>query len=290
MPTKSLFRSKTVGVNLAVVVLVYGLSKFWGGFREAMCGNAEFILSALALLNMALRRITKVPTKLITGILLFLVVGCSSVSQSLDPALFYKRDVGIEVNGKAYEGVTVLPHAETYDITLVPKGSIDLMLIRSCHREYTVEKKASGWFIFKNQPKYTYKYTPVKGIEDERVCPLRIEVFDSARGQHSWAFLDAENPKYQLWYQLTCNGETVTAHGVGICQAKERTFQRLTFSEPVRFAPQEDKRCSAPTKINGSYEIQAQKGECLYHFDTQDGKLGRLTMVGFQGVLIRQEQ
>ena len=49
-------------------------------------------------------------------LLIFLIVllelfGCASIPQTLDPAVFYKRDMTIKVNGKKAEGVLVVPRA-----------------------------------------------------------------------------------------------------------------------------------------------------------------------------------
>lgn len=222
--------------------------------------------------------------------ILLLLSACSTVRQTLDTDVFYKRDVGIEVNGQYFEGVTVVPYSRSYSITLLPKGEIDLMLIRTCHREYAVEKASGGWKLFGGKKnKFEYIYTPIQGIEDNRACPLRVEVYESSKGRNSWALIDMENPKYKLIFNVDCNGDSYTANGVAACQAKEKSIQRVKFSEPIRFAPSSD-GCQAPMFKDGYYEIQASIGECPYTFDTKDGKTGRITIIGWQGVLIREAQ
>jgi len=216
-----------------------------------------------------------------------LVTGCTSTSQVLEPGTFYRRDIGIEVNGVQYQGVVTVPHAKSYDFVFQPKGDVDLLLIKNCHRTFSAEKLSPGWF---GKNKFPYSYTPFPE-EDDRVCPVRVEVYESAKeGKHSWAFLDFENPKYALQYILTCDGNQRIINGVGVCQAKSDTAQWVRFNEPIRFAPALPEKCSKPEKKDGFFEIKTSVGECLYHFDTRDGRKGRLTVIGFQGVLVREPQ
>lgn len=221
-------------------------------------------------------------------LLILALSGCASVNQSLDQNVFYKRDTGITVNGSRYEGVVVIPHASRYDLIITPKGDIDLLLIQTCHREESYEKVSSGWFG-KNQFRYTFE--PRKGLEDTRVCPMRVEIYESKKGRHSWAFLDFENPKYQIQATLVCNGKDILMNGVGVCQSKFGLVQRLKFSEPVRFAPPFPSECKLPVKVGDAYELQSPApGECLYHFDTKSGRLGRFTLISYDGVLVRETQ
>ena len=292
MEYKRPWQSRTHWANGIIIVMVLLFPEKFHALMERLKTNSEQIVIAIAALNMIFRNTTKsaIRFKNLNPIfIILLLASCSSVQQQLETDMFYKRDVGIEVNGKLYEGVTTVPHATSYKITLVPKGEPDLMLIRSCHREYSVEKSSSGWFIFGKKNKFQYEYTPVPGIEDSRVCPLRVDVYESGKGRHSWALVDMESPDYEIRYQLTCNGEIISVNGVGVCQAKEQTIQAVKFSMPVRFAPPPS-GCATPKKVGPSYEIQSSVGECLYHFDTEDGRLGRLTVVGFQGVLVREAQ
>ncbi len=289
-------RSKTLWFNF-LGFIVFGLLKAVAPeFAEAICGNEELtftiglvLVQVVCLVNILLRFMTK--EKVGLGLLLLLLANCASTNQVLEPGVFYKRDVGIEVNGRLYEGVVTVPYAKQYQFVLAPKGSIDLMLIKTCHRTYSAEKLSSGWF---GKNKFSYLYTPMEGIEDSRVCPIRLDVFESAKeARHSWAFIDFENPKYTVQASLTCDGSVRRVNGVGVCQAKSQTVQKIFFSEPMRFAPAMPDTCAKPIQKDQNsleYEIEATVGECLYHFDTQDGRLGRLTMVGYQGVLIREAQ
>ncbi len=247
-----------------------------------------------AALNIGLRIVTNnavrwARSRDLLGLLVFISVlaGCSTTNQILDTNLFYKRDIGIEVNGKQYEGVVVIPKAPKYNLVLKAKGKLDLVLIRSCHREFSGEKLSSGWL---GNNSFKYEYVPTPGIEDTRTCPLRVEVYEAEKGRNSWALLDFESPDYVVPYWLQCNGSVTRPSGVGVCQTKAGLAQRVRFDEPIRFAPPEPVGCALPMKKDGAYEFLATTGECLYHFDTQDGRKGRLIVIGYQGVLVREAQ
>lgn len=219
---------------------------------------------------------------------LYLLAGCSSTSQVLEPGLFYKRDLSIEVNGQSHEGVVVVPRASQYEIVISPRGDADLLRIQSCHREESFEKISGGWFK-KNQ--FKYSYSPRPGLEDEGVCPLRIDVYEAKPGRHSWALIEMEHPDYTVSARLHCNGSTSVFNGVGVCQGKSDTIQKLEFMQEVRFAPPMPSSCSEPKKVDGlSWEFQMSYGECLFHFQTRDGRVGRLTTVGYTGLLVREAQ
>jgi len=193
----------------------------------------------------------------------------------------------IEINGKIFEGVTVVPNNFRYDMILRPKGNLDLVLLRTCHREFSGEKISSG---FLSSKEFKYSYAPIHGIEDVGTCPMRIDVYESGKGQHSWAFLDFESPELKVKGKLLCNGEIRDFNGVAVCQGKTGTIQRVQISEPIRFAPNSP-LCDTPHRTqDGSWQFKLSRGECLYHFDTRDGRLGRLTAIGYEGVLVREGQ
>ena len=260
--------------------------------QAQLCGSrAARLMAALSFIYAILRlktkehiQVKKTPLLL----LLLLLTSCAGVQQTLEQDVFYKRDISIYLNGNQYEGVTTAPYSKSYTLTLEPKGEFDLMLIRTCHREISVEKQNKGWFGSKKN-QFSYEYIPVVGLEDSRECPVRVEAYQSSKNQHGWALVEFENPKFTLPYSINCNGVYYSARGVFACQSKRESVQRLKFNEPVRFAlPAEG--CSPAIKVGDFYEIKVSSGECPYAFDTRDGKVGRLLMVGFSGVLVRSEQ
>jgi len=221
---------------------------------------------------------------------LALTAGCSSTPlQILDPDTFYKRTVPITVNGKVYDGITVIPKSPRYDITLHPKGDINLLTIRNCHRDYGAKKDAPGWKLFgKDDQSFSYVYKPIKDFEDLRTCPLRIEVL-SHDGQHSWAFIDFENPIYKLHGVMACNSKVVQVYGVGACQARKSTVQLIKFEESVIFAPAKPDKCEDAKWVVDHYEITVVPGECSYMAKSEEGeKYIRFTMIGHHGILLHE--
>lgn len=219
--------------------------------------------------------------------LLFLFGACSSVNQVLDNETYYKRDLVLSVDGQNFSGTGVLPEKEEYDITVSTSEEIALLLIRSCNREVQFEKvKCSGLF---SKTCFHYKYVPVKEIEKDRVCPVRFEAYRSDSGKHQWGILDFKSSKFQIPFKQTCNGVESNENGVGFCQGRMDSVQALTFEEPVRFA-EPMPNCEMPHKVGSHYEVNVKKGECLYTFDTRDGKLGRFLLVGYDGILVRETQ
>ncbi len=282
-------QSKTIWVNL--IPLIISLNEIGISlFNNAKITYSMMAVAALSILNIILRFFTSESIKKVPVIIAaLLLTSCSSVQQKLEPDVFYKRDIGLEVNGQFYSGVTVIPKSSHYSITIIPPGDTDLVLFQTCHRENAIEKASKGWGLFGKKSKFTYEYYPVSGIEDSRVCPLRVNVFDSKNGKNAWALLDFEHPLYQLKFNMTCNGEEKQFNGVGICQAKNKSIQRIMFKEPVMFAPS-NPGCNDPIKTNSWYEIKGATGECLYMFKTESGVLGRLTLLSYEGVLVREAQ
>lgn len=259
-----------------------------------VCTNKK-MLAVIMLLNLMLRFKTnaglqvKNPATLL--LLLLVLSGCASVSDKLDKNVFYKRDAGAQINGQTYEGVVSVPYAKSYDFVFYPKGSIDVLLIRTCHREFAAEKITAGWF---GKNKFHYVYTPIPGIEDVRVCPLRLDTYESSKeGRHSWLLADFETPLNKLPFTMYCNGVVSRINGVAVCQSKEQTYQRVVFDEPVMVAPVLPESCNKPVQKDAAYqvyEIKASLGECLFTFESRSGAIARMTMIAYDGIAIRAEQ
>ena len=217
-----------------------------------------------------------------------LLTSCSTTAfQRLDTAVFYKRDIQIEVNGKKYEGVTVIPQAKSYKIKLESEGDMDMLLWRSCAREDSGSHKRPGNFLFPKPNIVEYQYDPLPGLEDQHTCPLRIDSYQVKNGQHSWAFLTFEHTQYQVKFTLDCNGRPIRYNGVGACQQKQGLLARVHFPLPTMIAPPSD-GCPMPENLgNYTYKWEVGAGECLYHFKTNDGKLGKFITIGYSGVLVR---
>ena len=115
-------------------------------------------------------------------LVLFFLSGCATVFQELEVGTLYRRDANVFINGQEHAGVVVVPQSSTgkYDFIVEPKGSIDLLILRTCHREYVAEKIDTG-FLGLGGKKWKYTYYPMPGLEDIGFCPIRIDFFESAK-------------------------------------------------------------------------------------------------------------
>lgn len=223
--------------------------------------------------------------RLITIIFAGMVLSsCSSLPpQVLDPNVFYKRDIVVTVNDVDYQGVSVLPAADAYEMTVRPTGKMDLLLITTCHREGSFSPKSVGFF--KKTNSFEYYYEPEPDIEGSGACPLRVDAFDRERGQHSWFFADFEGTE-TLPAIVSCNGTTEEFNGVSVCQSKAGLIQRIEFAQPVIVNP--DSACPLPRMDRNAFDYEISKGECVYAFMSKDGEFHRHTSIGYEGVLVRE--
>ena len=210
------------------------------------------------------------------------LLGCSSNPQKLDPNLFYRRDISLKINNKDYEGVAVAPVAARYIIEIRPKATMDLVLITSCHREYSGEKLSPGWF---GTNKFVYEYIPIPGLEDGPSCELRINVYEKSKGRHSWALIVMEHPEHTLPARLSCNGEIIISNGTSVCQSKKGLYQSIAFDEPVIFSP--DPGCELPKLVDNRIEFPINGGECVTLFKGSSNRYHKLVTIGYEGILVR---
>lgn len=285
---KSFAESRSIWANLIIALLV----KFWPGAADWVSHNPEVFALGASLLNILLRFVTKTSISLTKAPgALFLAVlslsGCAGVDQVLTPGVFYRRDLKLTIDGQDFEGVGVVAERPRYEIVISPKQDIDALLIKSCHRTISVEKISSGWF---GNGKFKYIYEPIPGLESGRVCPLRIDSYNSSKGKHAWSFLDFRSSAYAVSGTSICNGAVSRFQGAAVCQAHRDLVQKISFDEPIRFAPPSPSHCSIPKRVKDGYEYTPVTGECIYLFDTQSGKLGRLVVIGFEGVKIDETQ
>ena len=217
--------------------------------------------------------------------LTLLCSGCASlIDQKLSPAVFYKRDMKMRINGVAYRGVAVPPRAEVYDLELETVGEINMLTITSCHREDIFEEPSKGWFKAGNKFKYTYR--PLKGIEDGRGCLLDVGSYEKGKGRHAWGTVDFITDTETLLATTTCDGAVLRTGPVSICQAKAGLTQRIKFDQRMKVSP--DKGCEVlRTTDELLYEYEMPKEECVFYFGSKDGAYHRHTTLGFESVFVR---
>lgn len=196
----------------------------------------------------------------------------------------YKKDLQLIIDGEKYTGVAVLDRKSSYSITIIPEEKSDRIIIQSCHRDITVDKPKTGWF----SSKYTFIYSPIVGIEDNRNCALEIASLTKERN-NSFAYIDFKDvrPEISLKASMKCNGEYSNPKGVSICQSAAGLRQSIIFEEKV-LIDGIDFNCNVlETKDGYFWEWNMVPEKCVYYFVSQrkleNGKRvsHRLNALGF---------
>lgn len=288
---KKPWQSKTHWVNLIIAISVLLIP----GADDYVKEHPDISIVAGAVVNIVLRYFTKEAITL--TLLLLFMSGCSSIPQKLDPDKFYKRDLPFCVSDiGCYEGTAVIPKKDFYAFEVAPKGdaSVDMLVLDSCHREFTKEgseKTVLGFFgkIFgKKKEGYQIQYMPIPGIEDDGDCTIRINTFEKDKGRHAWAVIRSQHEKYQLPATIYCNGEVRNEYGVSLCQSKAGLTQKIEFPEKVQIIT--DEKCELPKKSpSGGYEWKITHGECGYTVRGESGRIHDLLTIGFEGLLVRNQ-
>lgn len=226
--------------------------------------------------------------------LLFSITGCTTTPGPAAEKQLIKYDMKAKVNGTTFDGVGVVPVADSYDMYIEAREDVDLLTVDSCHRSFSVESAITlDWFESKRG--YHYRYDPSRGIEDQGSCLVRIGAYNkSPGGQNAWALLDFATPEAALPAAILCDGARSTTGGVSICQTREGLLQRVVFDTPVHLADAAlETACKVmQSKDQTTWEYAAPLGECVFAFQETGGqhRLHRHTSVGFNQILIRGAQ
>lgn len=209
------------------------------------------------------------------------LIGCATgTGQRLDPNYFYKRDMGLQVNGKVVRGAMVVPENVGYNFKVTSPGDMDLFTLTTCHREIAHEKVGK---------KTNFRIGRMAGIENKGSCPVRLAGYDKDRGKHSWGFVDFRSHNETLWAFLKCNGSVRSAQGVSVCQSRAGLIQEIRFPVPVDYV--ENKQCPDMKSEDGkTFQYKMPKGLCVYAFKEKGpkGRNHRHTTLGYERILIRQ--
>lgn len=286
---KNVLTTKTVLFNLLFILVIKLYRPLYDLVKEFpdVYFSIQFIMAVL-IRRVTYRRVRFVKPKntlLVLLISLSAIYGCSSVQQSLDPNVFYKRDIQLEINGEKFDGYGVPKRANSYEIKIRAQGVIDMLTITSCHREESIETPHKFWESGKS---YVYNYTPIHGIEDGSGCLLDIGAYEKIKGRHSWGTIDFQTERETLSAQTLCGGQYTAYSGVSACQSKYGLIQKINFDERVKVSP-DGARCNVMMTSNEKeYTYTMPKGECTYYFVTKAGKIHRHTTLGYEGILIRE--
>lgn len=229
--------------------------------------------------RLALRGLLEVLAVLFCVWMVFSLVGCSTIPPKLEPAVYYERDLRMEVNDQEFRGFGVIDHAIHYKMKLKASGDHDQLFIGTCNRNHEVEDEGG---------KYKYTYTPLQDIETRAECSIHITSLD-LKGKHGWGFLAVEDPeRYKLNAYVKCNGEEGMNGGVSMCQSKESLIQEIVFSEPVVVAPSE--KCPMPSQPGSKkFRYKMPNRECAYLFrDPDSGHEHLHYTIGYEQTLMRE--
>jgi hypothetical protein len=216
-------------------------------------------------------------------------ISCGSINQSVNPDVFYKRDMLIEINDLKAQGTLVVPKSKDYWFEIEARGKLDLFTLQSCHREITREKAGEGG-IFGNAKKVQLGYTQVPGLEDQGGCQVQLGGYEREKGRNSWALIDFETDDAKLPARLKCNGSTIQSSGVSICQSRAGLIQEIYFAVDTIANPPEGCEIPRPADLK-TYRFTMPKGQCVLNFMEKGGdhREHRLTTLGYEGILIRED-
>lgn len=229
------------------------------------------------------------PRILLTLALPFLFgFGGAAPTQQLNPKVLYEHDIRVEVNGKPYTGVGVLPRAKKYEIKANPWGKADLVTINNCHGDKSLHGQGS---------EFSYLYQPSHPLELSGSCLLEFGAYDK-KGQHGWAMFDFEDPEATLPASVSCNFDPVyTSKGVTICQSRVGTIQDIVFDVPVD--QESDPGCmlsyGVPTEpalpADRHFRFFMPSGKCVHTFMEKVApyREHRLTTLGYESILVRED-
>lgn len=217
------------------------------------------------------------------------IFGCTTTPQIVSPEKIYRRDMVVEVNGREGDGVLVVPRSNEYKFKIESRGTLDMLIIKSCHEHKPVENaKEKGWFGSKRRTRFTYIMGDVE--LNRSACPLEIGGFEKDKGRHSWALVDFESPDYKLPATLYCNGQTSEVNGVSICQSQGGLIQRIKFPSDIEMATTTTK-CKIQLPVGNHLEWNIRPGICVYNFIeiNEPHRFHRMTTIGYEEILVRGE-
>lgn len=222
-----------------------------------------------------------------------LLGGCASVTPPLDPKVTYRPNMKIHVGDVDYDGATVLPHPamslprvgvtagdpQKSKITfeLSGKGKFDLFTAETCAREDSAEKLGSD-------TEYVFNPSPLEAS----YCPLEFSGFDQ-KGRHSFGFVDFQDSDATLPAVVDCNAKAKHYPGVSVCVLKATKELRLTFAEPVKYSPDDGCAFAELSELPNVVWFAAKPGKCVYAFKGDSGRLHRLTVIGYEKILLQEQ-
>lgn len=180
----------------------------------------------------------------------------------------YRKSLKFEVDGKAFQGIAILPHKDCYEITLMPEDKMSFVLFQTFHRDVPIEKPKTGWF----SNKIKYKYCPQTNTEDTGYSPLEVAVLNDKQVHDAFAFIMLRDtkPEISLPANLKCNGDFTYVDGTAICQTAAGLQEEIFFQQKVLVGTSNE-NCEKPESNDGLFwKVRVSEGECPYVFTAKE--------------------
>lgn len=225
------------------------------------------------------------------------IVGCGALPprQWPEPGVKYKMDMIVEVDGHVSEGMAVIPKKNSYWFEVESRGKLDMFTLQTCHREWSKEK---AWNVkkkrilfwhkkVKEEKEVDFEYTPVKGLEDDGRCPIKLSAYEIGLGRHAWAYVEMGSPDFNTKATLSCNGVKNNFLGTSVCQSKIGLIQEIKFAKEMLVEPSES--CAIGVNKSNVFQFEMKKDFCVYVFKEPNTKnYHKLTTYGYEQILIRR--
>lgn len=206
-----------------------------------------------------------------------LFAGCGTLAtvakQNAGPDI-YQHMLKVKVNDKTIHGLGyVLLNDSGYRVKVYPDGSVDRIVIRTCHRVVAYDKPGSWWDRLTGDTNVSVTIERSREIEDVGACAMEIDAYMGRKKQAAFAVIDFQDarPEVSLPYKSDCNGEQLNFRfGVGYCQSAAGLVQSFDFQEPV-IAQSND----CPGVVNSKddaherWQFPLPRGKCTFYFTSQ---------------------
>jgi len=210
----------------------------------------------------------------------FLFAACTGSGIALPsqaPAPIYALDLSGQIDGVAWDGLSIGSSAPTHDITIVSKTDVNEFRVISCHRFLKFEDVIqTGWFRPNRGYEFTLSLAP--GIEDTGQCPIRLQAYSKQLDKDgnpvgsAFGILIFKNSHYTLPAENICNGADGGSTGTSVCQSMAGLVERVKFSEQVIAANPANIPDGMPKPCQGkfidaeTFEYVMPTGECAIEF------------------------
>jgi len=221
--------------------------------------------------------------------LLFLVImflfGCETTSsQSVTESKKNKTTIHslrVSVNGTSFSGTGVSDLSDKYLVTVYADDAIDRIQWNTCHQSHVVDRPKLGW-----GNKYSFTLNRVFGLESSKACPLYISTITQSTLRVAFALIEFKDERAEIRLPATikCNGETIQANSVGVCQSSTGLIQEIQFDTFVIQKGASDNCDTFRKTPDKRFSFNLMDGVCTYYFGSKDGDFFRLTTIGFTEV------